>query len=109
MPRRKSPQPVRLLTVPEAARELRVSKATVYRLIADGALASVAVGRSGFTRISTEAIAEYRDAHTRAVDPTAAPQRNRVAVLSYHIQKTLSPKQRRELAELIAPAEDVSA
>lgn len=36
----------RYLTVPEIAVELRVSKMTIYRLVHDGTLPSVRVGRS---------------------------------------------------------------
>jgi len=43
-----------LLTVPEAADALGISRATIYRLLASGALASVTVGRC--RRIHAKAI-----------------------------------------------------
>ena len=39
-----------LLTIPETARRLSVSRTTVYRLIADGELDHTDVGRKGFPR-----------------------------------------------------------
>jgi excisionase family DNA binding protein len=57
----------RLYTVPEAAAVLGLSRATVYRLMGEGRLESVRVGRA--RRIPQEAIdelvAELRDADER--------------------------------------------
>lgn len=51
-----------LLTVPEAAAELRVHRDTVYALIADGLLGAVNIARDGSrskTRIPREALSAY--------------------------------------------------
>jgi excisionase family DNA binding protein len=50
-----------LLTVNEAAEELLVSRRTIYRYIADGALPTVNIGREGRsrTRVSREALTAY--------------------------------------------------
>lgn len=51
-----------LLTVPEAAAQLRVHKDTVYALISDGRLRAVNAARPGArskTRITEEALREY--------------------------------------------------
>lgn len=52
-----------LLTVPEAAAELRLHRATVYRLIAEGALPVVRVTRRG-VRINRDALNEYVKSQT---------------------------------------------
>lgn len=59
-----------LLTIPQAAQTLAVSRSTVYRLIADGALETVRV--RGIRRIRPTAVQRYldaleRDARERAV------------------------------------------
>lgn len=46
-----------LLTVAEVAQEMRVSKMTIYRLVHDGALPSVRIGRS--FRIPHEGLKHY--------------------------------------------------
>jgi len=60
---------MRLHTINEAAALLRVSRATVYRLIATGDLESVDVAptgsRSPKTRVSADAIARFIEARTR--------------------------------------------
>lgn len=58
-PVRRKPQPetVDVLTVPEVAESLRVSRMSVYRLVESGVLTSVRVGRS--IRIPTRALADY--------------------------------------------------
>jgi excisionase family DNA binding protein len=59
------PQPPNLLTVAEVAAMMRVSKMTVYRLVHDGRLPALQVGRS--FRIPRAAIDDYlRDAYVRA-------------------------------------------
>ena len=56
----------RFLTVAEVASLMRVSKMTVYRLVHDGAIASVRVGRS--FRVPEQAVHDYLDkAYTAAV------------------------------------------
>lgn len=45
------------LTVPEVAKELRVGRTSVYRLISTGELSSVLVG--GSRRVSAEALDRY--------------------------------------------------
>lgn len=55
---------LRLLTVAEVATVLRVSRMTVYRLIHDGTLASVRVGK-GY-RVPERAIRDYL--HTAYTD-----------------------------------------
>jgi excisionase family DNA binding protein len=53
------------LTVAEVARIMRVSRMTVYRLVPDGKLPAVQVGRS--MRIPEEAVRDYlRDAMVQA-------------------------------------------
>ena len=53
------------LTVAEVARIMRVSRMTVYRLVHDGKLPAVQVGRS--MRIPEEAVRDYlRDAMVKA-------------------------------------------
>lgn len=47
-----------LLTVPEVAARLRLSKSTIWRMVYDGTLESVKAGRS--RRIPPEAVAEYK-------------------------------------------------
>jgi len=46
-----------LLTIPEAARALRLSRTTVYKLLADGELSSVYSGRA--RRIPLQAVHDY--------------------------------------------------
>lgn len=46
-----------LLTIPETARELRVARATVYRLINSGALPTVRVGHA--RRVERTALTTY--------------------------------------------------
>ena len=48
---------VRLMTVAEVARAMRVSKMTVYRLVHSGELPAVRVGRS--FRVTEEDVNEY--------------------------------------------------
>ena len=56
---------VRFLTVAEVAAAMRVSKMTVYRLVHDGRLPALQVGRS--FRIPESAVADYlRDAYVQA-------------------------------------------
>jgi excisionase family DNA binding protein len=56
---------VRFLTVAEVAAIMRVSKMTVYRMVHDGAISSVKVGRS--YRVPETAVHEYLDkAYTEA-------------------------------------------
>jgi excisionase family DNA binding protein len=55
------------VTISEAARQLRVSRGTVYKLMASGELRFVLVGQS--RRIRREALIEYLD---RGVDATTA-------------------------------------
>ena len=52
-----------LLTIPETAASLQVSRATVYRLVKDGSLQVVKV--RGLTRVRPSAIARYLDALER--------------------------------------------
>jgi excisionase family DNA binding protein len=50
-------RPPLLLTVEEAARELRLSRSKVYELMSAGEIKSVTIGRS--RRVPSEATAEY--------------------------------------------------
>jgi excisionase family DNA binding protein len=59
-----------VLTVPEAADSLQVSRATIYRLLADGVLESIKV--RGVTRIRPTAIARYLDTLERCSRQTWA-------------------------------------
>jgi excisionase family DNA binding protein len=54
----------RFSTVPEVARVLRVSKMTAYRLVHDGTLPAIRVGRS--FRIPTKAVWAYVNAQLAA-------------------------------------------
>ncbi len=55
----------RFLTVAEVAAQMRVSRMTVYRLVHDGAIASVRVGRS--FRVPESAVHTYLEkAYTEA-------------------------------------------
>ncbi len=57
-----TPEGTALLTINEAAEQLRVSRATVYRLINDGRLATVDIARIAGqtrTRVPRQAIADY--------------------------------------------------
>jgi len=56
-----------LFTVPEAASWLRVSRSTVYRLIADGELRAVNIGlgRQSKTRVRVDDLASYIDHKTQ--------------------------------------------
>jgi excisionase family DNA binding protein len=57
---------VRLMTVAEVARAMRVSKMTVYRLVHAGELPAVRVGRS--YRVNEHAVREYlRDSYVQAI------------------------------------------
>ncbi len=57
---------LRLLTVAEVATMMRVSRMTVYRLVHDGAIDSVKVGRS--YRVPERAVHSYLDkAYTEAI------------------------------------------
>lgn len=63
MPRKrlepKPPTGPRLLTIDEVAAQLHQSRATVYRLINSGAIASVHVGEAGFTRVNQDDLNTY--------------------------------------------------
>lgn len=60
-----------LVSVPEAARRLDVSKPTVYRLIAEGKLLSLTIGRSRkVVNSSIDSLIAHRS--TPAVDTTVA-------------------------------------
>lgn len=52
-----------LLTIPQAAARLKVSRNTVYRLISAGELAAVTVG--SVQRVSEAHLQEYIDRNTR--------------------------------------------
>jgi excisionase family DNA binding protein len=58
-----------LLTIPEAARELRLHRDTVYQLIADGDLEAVDVARPGAKktklRVPYDALVTYVNARPR--------------------------------------------
>jgi excisionase family DNA binding protein len=56
-----------LLTVKETATELRVSPNTVYRMISDGSLRTVDIGREGRakTRVARKEIDRFIQAHER--------------------------------------------
>ena len=57
---------VRLMTVAEVARAMRVSKMTVYRLVHAGELPAVRVGRS--YRVNEDAVREYlRESFVQAI------------------------------------------
>jgi excisionase family DNA binding protein len=57
---------VRLMTVAEVARAMRVSKMTVYRLVHAGDLPAVRVGRS--YRVNEDAVRDYlRDSFVQAM------------------------------------------
>lgn len=56
------PEGVAYLKVKEIARELRISKMTVYRLLQSGSIASIRVGRSYL--VPVEAFHAYRDSVT---------------------------------------------
>ena len=60
-----------LLTVDETAEALRVSRATVYRLIDAGRLSAVRIGagRRAHIRIRTDALAELLREHRRTDNP----------------------------------------
>jgi excisionase family DNA binding protein len=57
---------VRLYTIPETAKHLATSVDTVYRLIHDGAIRTVDIGRDGRSRfrISAVQLQEFIDART---------------------------------------------
>ena len=62
------PELPQFLTVHEIAAALRVSRATVYRLISSGALTATHVGRS--VRVTRRAVEEFLHPHDRrAADP----------------------------------------
>ncbi len=52
-----APKPVRFMTVAEVAASMRVSKMTVYRMVHNGDLAAVRVGRS--FRVPERAVDDY--------------------------------------------------
>jgi excisionase family DNA binding protein len=57
-----------LLTIPEVARELRVSRATVYRYFADGDLKRVRLGAKGHWRVERAEVDAFieRNRHDKA-------------------------------------------
>ena len=59
-----------LLRLTEAANELRVSRATIYRMISAGELPTVHVGERKSTRIERTALAAYIEKH-RGADRSA--------------------------------------
>ena len=63
-----------VLTVPQVASALEVSRSTIYRIIAEGMLESVQV--RGMTRIRPAAIERYLDALERS---------NRETVAGFHV------------------------
>ena len=52
-------EPADLLTVPEAARRLRLHRVSVYRAVQRGELQAFRVGTNGPLRISRAALDEY--------------------------------------------------
>lgn len=58
-----APDDVLLLKVPEAARRLSLSQATVYRLIESGEIPVMRIGRS--VRIPVDGLRKWVDANTR--------------------------------------------
>ena len=56
-----------LLRVEEAARMLRLGRATVYMLVASGELPCVRIGRA--VRVPTEALRRWIETHTTANGP----------------------------------------
>ena len=56
------------MTVNEVAAALRVSRATVYRLVSSGALAANHVGRS--VRVTRRAVEEFLGRHARSAADT---------------------------------------
>jgi excisionase family DNA binding protein len=50
---------IRLLTIPEVARLLRLTKYSVYRRISAGELHATKLGQHGSLRISEEELARY--------------------------------------------------
>lgn len=63
-----------LLTVPEAAAELRVHRDTVYALIADRSLRAVNIARAG-SRSKTRIPREALDAYVASLPPVGATAR----------------------------------
>jgi len=58
----------RFRTVDEVARELRVSRLTIYRAVQRGELAALRLGERGRLRIPSDALARYvRPARARVV------------------------------------------
>lgn len=64
MPTDTTPEGTALLKPAEAAEQLRVSRATIYRLIETGQLPSVHVGERRAVRVPREAISAYIRANT---------------------------------------------
>lgn len=64
-----APKETMLLTIPEAAVELRRSRGTVYRMITDGDLEAIDIARPGSRetelRIRREALKAYIDSRPR--------------------------------------------
>ncbi len=56
-----------LMTIPEVASELKVSRQTVYNLIRDGQLAAVKVRRAA--RVRREVLEKYLDRQTQRRKP----------------------------------------
>jgi excisionase family DNA binding protein len=57
--------PAEVLTIPQVAERLKVSRNTVYRLISAGQLAAVTVG--SVQRVSEAHLQDYIDRNTRTV------------------------------------------
>ena len=53
-----------LLTIPESAESLRVSRSTVYRLVAEGQIETIFV--RGVRRVRPEALKRYIDSQQRS-------------------------------------------
>ena len=58
-----APRPPLLLTVPEAASLLSISRATLYALLAAGTIESIRIGRS--RRIPVDALHDFVEAQRR--------------------------------------------
>ena len=63
------PEPI-LLTIPEAARKLRIGRTLTYELIADGELEVVHIGRAA--RVPLEALADFVERRRAGHDVTAS-------------------------------------
>lgn len=70
----KPPPPTRMLTLPEAAVYVRLSKATMFKLLADGKLTARRIGGRNKVLFDIKDLDAFLDALPKYVSPGVPPQ-----------------------------------